>query len=78
MSVYYPVQLAGQTDLGFVILINHLAGHKNCDVVLLLCFKYIVRSGDMLQSLDFEACFLKGFSLCAREKALAVLEMATW
>jgi hypothetical protein len=32
----------------------------------------------MLKSLDLETCFLKGFSLCAREKALAVLEMATW
>lgn len=78
MSAYYPVQFARQTNLGLVTLINHLAGHKNCDVVLLLCFKYIVRSGDMLQSLDFETCFLEGFSLCAREKALAVLEMATW
>lgn len=78
MSAYYPVQPARQTDLGLVTLINHLAGHKNCDVVLLLCFKYVVRSGDMLKGLDLEACLLEGFSLCAREEALAVLEMATW
>jgi hypothetical protein len=78
MSAHYPAQLARQTDLGLVALINHLAGHKNCDVVLLLCFKYIVRSGNVLKSLDLETCFFKGFSLRAREKALAVLEMTSW